>query len=71
MKTESSKYILCIENKDYEVSLEKGKVYKTIRDKRAEKEGLIRVIDESEEDYLHPAKWFVPIKIPKSVEKLF
>jgi hypothetical protein len=32
---------------------------------------LIRVIDESGEDYLYPADYFVPVKLPQAVEETF
>lgn len=58
------KYVLCIYNKNNKASLELRKLYERIPDKDAEKRGLIRVIDESEEDYLYPAKNFASIRLP-------
>ncbi|NJN46622.1 MAG: hypothetical protein HC808_09235 [Candidatus Competibacteraceae bacterium] len=58
-----SKFVLCIENKDCD-DLEKGKVYPKLSDSKAKREGFIRVIDESGEDYLYPESYFVPIEIP-------
>ena len=63
------KFAVCIENEDYEASLELHKIYRVLTDKDAELDGDIRVIDESGEDYLYPADWFVFIELPRSLEK--
>ncbi len=63
-KTQSRvKFVLCISNKDCE-DLEKGKVYALLPDARAKRDGYIRVIDESGEDYLYPESLFVTLDIP-------
>jgi len=64
-----SHYVVCINNGDYPASLEPRKIYSLIPDKTANKSGLLRVIDESGEDYLYPAEYFVPIKLPRTVQK--
>jgi len=56
-------YVLCVGNKDCE-DLQKGKVYPLLADANAKREGYIRVIDESGEDYLYPESIFVPVEIP-------
>ncbi len=61
-KTKPS-YVLCVETKDCE-DLLKGKVYLVLADPKAKREGYIRVIDESGEDYLYPESIFVPVEIP-------
>jgi hypothetical protein len=63
------KFAVCIENKHYEASLELHKIYRVLADKDAEVDGDIRVIDESGEDYLYPADWFVFIELPHALEK--
>ena len=63
------KFVICIVNKGYEASLEKGKVYQVKTDDTAEKRKLIRLIDESGEDYLFPQDFFVVIKLPKAAEE--
>jgi hypothetical protein len=68
MKTQ---YVICVKNKNYEASLELRKVYKRIHENTTKQIGLIRVIDESGEDYLFPEDFFVPISIPKMAEQLF
>ncbi|MDJ0658660.1 MAG: hypothetical protein QNJ42_04135 [Crocosphaera sp.] len=71
MKIESSQvnyFAVCLNNKDYEASLEIGKIYRIIPDEIAESNGLIRVIDESGEDYAFATHRFYPIEVPKPVE---
>ncbi len=65
------RYVLCINNDGYPVSLEKRKVYQALPDPEAEAHGMIRVIDESEEDYLFSADRFVPIDLPAEAEAAF
>jgi hypothetical protein len=61
--------VVCIDNEDYPASLEKRKVYVALRDAAAEKQGLLRVIDESGDDYLYPKVLFRTIALPQSVKK--
>ena len=62
------KYVICIENSDYPVSLEKRKIYEVLPDSDAAKTDQIRVIDESGEDYLYPASYFVDAKLSKETQ---
>lgn len=62
-------FVICINNKGYEVSLERGKVYRVLDDEKASQHNLIRVVDESGEDYLFPNEYFVPIKLPEAAEE--
>jgi len=62
------KYVICIENSDYPVSLEKRKIYEALPDSDAAKANQIRVIDESGEDYLYPAECFVDAKLSKETQ---
>ncbi|HVF59560.1 MAG TPA: hypothetical protein VNJ70_07100 [Thermoanaerobaculia bacterium] len=64
-------YVVCVENSGYPVALELRKIYQRLPDARAETDGLVRVIDESGEDYLYPARFFVPIAVSEEVEKAF
>ena len=50
--------VLCVKNDGYPASLQLGKIYVSILDKEAEKQRLIRVIDESEDEYLFPISYF-------------
>ncbi len=61
--------MVCINNKGYPASLEIRKLYQAIPDERAAKMRQARVIDESGEDYLYPADYFMPVRLPDSTEK--
>jgi hypothetical protein len=61
--------IICVDNTGYEVSLERRKIYLSVPDAAAQKRGLIRVIDESGEDYLYSEDMFVAATLPASVRK--
>ena len=63
------KFAVCVNNADYPASLELHKIYRVLPDEDAATEGDIRVVDESGEDYLYPAEYFVFVELPKSVEK--
>lgn len=69
MSKETRHLVVCIENEGHTVSLEKRKIYVALSDSRAEKHGLLRVIDESGEDYLYPKNFFREISLPQSVKK--
>jgi hypothetical protein len=60
-------FVVCIDNAEYPASLELHKIYRVVPDEEAAREGDIRVIDESGEDYLYPAQWFAPIEVPQAV----
>ena len=60
-------FALCIENKDCE-DLEKRKIYQILPDEAAAKEGYLRVVDESGEDYLYPDSYFIPVKLPRKAQ---
>lgn len=63
MKNSAERFVICIGNEDYPASLEKRKVYQEISDPDAAKQNLIRVIDESGEDYLFPRDLFLPVEL--------
>lgn len=62
-------FVICLDNANYAAALELRKVYETIRDDESARLGLTRVIDESGEDYLYPASYFVPIELPQKAER--
>lgn len=64
-------FVVCVKNDDYAASLDVRKVYRAMPDPRAAEHQLIRVIDESGEDYLYPAEYFVPIELPEAVAEVF
>jgi hypothetical protein len=63
------KFVICLDNAGYEVSLERRKIYVSIPDARAEKLGQLRIIDESGEDYLYPKGSFVAVALPQPVRR--
>jgi hypothetical protein len=62
-------FAVCVNNAEYPASLELHKIYQVIPDEDAANEGDMRVIDESGEDYLYPAEWFVLVELPEAVEQ--
>ncbi|MBN2589868.1 MAG: hypothetical protein JXA96_08390 [Sedimentisphaerales bacterium] len=64
----NERYVLCLDNNNYPASLEVRKIYLCVSDPDSESHGMIRVIDESGEDYLYPASLFVPIA-PSKLQK--
>ncbi len=62
------KFLLCINNKGYEASLELRKLYEKVPDKEAESHGQVRIIDESGEDYLYPDSYFAPVRLLKETK---
>ena len=65
------RFVLCVRNGTYKASLEPRKIYRVVDDPQAEGRALLRVIDESGEDYLFPARLFVPIELPASAMPAF
>ena len=65
---EKYKFALCVENKDCE-DLEKRKIYQILPDDESEKEGYLRVVDESGEDYLYPQSYFVLVHLPHEAQE--
>jgi hypothetical protein len=68
-KTQPKQFVVCIDNEGYPASLEKRKIYVALADRAAEKHGLIRIIDESGDDYLYPRPFFRAIALPQAVKK--
>jgi hypothetical protein len=63
------RFLLCVRSEGCE-DLELRKVYELLPDARAAKDGYVRVIDESGEDYLYPAGYFVTVELPKAAERV-
>jgi hypothetical protein len=61
------RFAICIDNSHYPSSLELHKVYRVVSDEDAEKDGDLRIIDESGEDYLYPDDYFLQIDLPRNV----
>lgn len=68
-KATAKQLVVCIENDGYPASLEKRKIYVALRDQAAEKHGLLRVIDETDNDYLYPKSFFRSIDLPQTVKR--
>lgn len=68
-KQQSKQLVVCISNEGYPASLEKRKIYLALRDATADKRGLIRVVDESGDDYLYPKTFFRSIALPQAIRK--
>lgn len=69
LKKDGPRFVLCIRNEECD-DLEPGKVYQVLADEKAAREGYIRVIDESGEDYLYPAIYFVSIRVPHAAARV-
>ena len=65
----TGQFAVCVCNDDYPASLELRKLYAVVDDEFAEKHALLRVIDESGDDYLYPTTYFVRVALPKTIEK--
>jgi hypothetical protein len=63
------RHVVCVSNGDYPTSLERRKIYVVLADNDAAKHGMIRVIDESGEDYLYPKELFADIKLGPRLAK--
>ena len=71
MQSETRQYVVCVRNEDYAASLELRKIYVVIPDPDAEAHGMLRLVDESGEDYLYPRGYFLPIELPEPVSRAF
>lgn len=64
----SPTFALCVRNDDCE-DLELRKVYRVLSDSRAARSGYVRIIDESNEDFLYPESYFIPVRLPQRAKK--
>ncbi|HEY2867673.1 MAG TPA: hypothetical protein VGJ02_11325 [Pyrinomonadaceae bacterium] len=60
----NTRFAVCVNNRGFEASLEVGKLYEIVDDPEAEKDEMLRVIDEDGEDYLFESHVFYPLSIP-------
>jgi len=65
------KYVICIDNNGYKFSLTLHKVYQVLTDADAQEDGMIRIIDDTGEDYLFGEQRFVPVELPPAVDESF
>lgn len=66
--TTKKRFLLCVRNEGCE-DLEPRKLYEQLADSRAREEGYVRVVDESGQDYIYPANYFVAIELPREAER--
>lgn len=71
MSETGRRFFLCVHNEGYAASLQVRTVYAGLSDPEAETHGMLRIVDESGEDYLFPASFFVPIDVPEAAERIF
>ena len=69
MRKQTREFALCLDNSGNEASLILGKVYRIVRDARAAKDDLVRIIDESGEDYLFDSSQFALVEFPQAVRR--
>lgn len=65
----TGRFAVCVRNDDYPASLEPRKLYPVLEDDFGNEHGMIRVVDESGEDYLFPSEYFVRVSLPQAVER--
>ena len=69
-KSRTTRFAVCVDNRSYPASLELHKIYRIIPDDEAAGDGDVRVVDESGEDYLFPADYFIPVELPQTVVRV-
>ena len=69
MRQPTKPFALCVDNADYKASLILGKVYRITPDPEAAKDDLVRIVDESGEDYLYHKTHFVFVDFPRAIAK--
>ncbi len=70
-KRSPQKYVVCVRNEGHRASLVVRRIYRVLPDAEASKRKLVRVVDESGEDYLYPEAFFSTIELPPAVKKAF
>ena len=66
-RSQRAQFVICIT--DSTPDLEPRKVYKVVPDESAAKSNYLRIVDESGEDYVYPASWFVRVRPEKNSER--
>jgi len=69
-KASGPRFAICVNNSEYPASLELHKIYRVLPDEDAAKDGDVRVIDESGEDYLYSADYFVMVELPREIVRV-
>ena len=68
-RTKTQDFAVCVQNSGYAASLEVRKLYAVVDDHDAEANDLLRVVDESGDDYLYPARLFQKLALPGEVQR--
>ena len=68
-KARAKRLVVCIDNSGYGASLESRKIYAALPDAGAEKHGLVRIVDESGDDYLYPGTLFRSVELPQAIRR--
>jgi hypothetical protein len=68
-KRSKPRFAICVNNSEYPASLELHKIYRIVPDADAERDGDLRIVDESREDYLYPAEYFVVVDLPQETAR--
>ena len=68
MAKKSIQFVLCVHNDECE-DLEVRKLYRRLPDRRAARDGFLRIVDESGEDYLYPESYFATIRLPRKAQE--
>ncbi len=69
MNMPKRQFAVCVDNTDYEASLIVRKIYEILPDDEAAKDDLLRIVDESGEDYLYHRSQFILVEFPAEVEQ--
>lgn len=69
MRSTTKPFAICVDDTDYKASLIPGKIYRILDDPKAAKDDLVRIVDESGEDYLYHRSHFVFVDFPATVKK--
>lgn len=73
METASTQpsFAVCINNAAYPDDLKVRTIYQVLPDESAVRSNYIRIVDETGEDYLYSADYFVIIDVPAEAQKAF
>ena len=66
-KQSERRVAVCISSEGYSASLVPRRLYEVLPDEKASRKGLVRVIDDTGEDYLFPTSMFEEIDLPDPI----
>ena len=70
VKARYPRFVVCLDNRGNEISLDIGKIYQVIRPEKRDPPSLLRIIDNEGEDYLYNAIQFVPVDLVPRAKKV-